>query len=64
MKVALYVRVPTTRQEAENQLQDLREFCKRSSYEIFAEYVDVMSGKEDNRPAFTKLFLRCPQEVI
>ena len=62
MKVALYVRVSPTHQEAENQLQNLRGFCKRGSYEIFVEY--VMSGTEDKRPAFTKLFLRYPQEVI
>lgn len=56
MKVAVYVRVSTTHQEAENQLQDLRGFCMRSSYEIFDEYVDVISGTEDKRPAFDNLF--------
>jgi len=56
MKVAIYVRVSTHKQEAENQLQHLRSYCENSQYNITEEYVDVISGKEKSRPAYDKLF--------
>ena len=57
MKVAIYVRVSTDKQESENQLIELREYCKSSDYQIFNEYVDIISGKEDKRPNWDQLFL-------
>lgn len=57
MKVAIYVRVSTDKQESENQLIDLREYCKSSEYQIFNEYIDIISGKEDKRPNWDQLFL-------
>ena len=57
MKVAIYVRVSTTKQEVENQLIQLREYCKKNNYEIFKEYVDVISGKETSRPSYDTMFL-------
>lgn len=57
MKVAIYVRVSTTKQEVENQLIQLREYCKKNNYEIFKEYVDVISGKETSRPSYDRMFL-------
>jgi len=56
MKVAIYVRVSTNKQEVENQLVQLREYCKKNSYEIFHEYIDVISGKETSRPSYDKMF--------
>ena len=56
IKVAIYVRVSTEKQEALNQLIQLRNFCENSKYEIFKEYVDVISGKETSRPGFDLLF--------
>jgi len=55
-KVAIYVRVSTDKQEANNQLVQLREYCNKAQYDIYQEYVDVISGKETSRPAFDKLF--------
>jgi len=55
-KCAIYVRVSTEKQEAENQLIALREYAARSGWEIFKEYVDIISGKEKSRPAFDQLF--------
>lgn len=55
-KAVLYVRVSTDKQEAENQLVDLREFAKKQGYSIYWEYKDIMSGKINSRPAFNKLF--------
>jgi DNA invertase Pin-like site-specific DNA recombinase len=56
MKVAIYVRVSTEKQEAMNQLLQLREYAKRSDWVITEEYVDVTSGKNKKRPAFDELF--------
>ena len=57
MKVAIYVRVSTDKQESENQLIELREYCMSSGYQIFNEYIDIISGKEDKRPNWDQLFL-------
>jgi len=54
--VAIYVRVSTDKQEVENQLLQLRNYCKKSNYIIFHEYCDVISGKQNSRPAFDQLF--------
>lgn len=54
--VAIYSRVSTEGQDAENQLKQLREYCLQRQYSIFHEYVDVMSGKSTHRPAFDGLF--------
>ena len=56
MKVAIYCRVSTTKQEADNQLIQLREYCKKSNYEIFKEYIDIISGKENSRPTYDQMF--------
>jgi DNA invertase Pin-like site-specific DNA recombinase len=57
MKVAaLYVRVSTNKQDVENQLLQLRPYCEKSGYEISQIYTDIVSGAEDNRPAFMQLF--------
>jgi len=61
-KCAIYVRVSTTHQEAENQLYDLREYSKRSGYIVFEEYVDVISGKEKSRPAYDRMFIHAHQK--
>jgi len=57
MKVAMYVRVSTDKQEVLNQLVQLRAYCKQKGYEVFNEYVDVISGKEKSRPAYDLMFL-------
>jgi len=55
-KVAIYSRVSTNKQEVENQLLELREWCKRSNYEIFNEYVDIAeSGSKINRPSLKRM---------
>jgi len=56
MKAAIYVRVSTTKQEAMNQLNQLRDYCSKSNYVIFKEYVDVISGKENSRPSYDLMF--------
>jgi DNA invertase Pin-like site-specific DNA recombinase len=57
MKIALYARVSTKDkgQDTENQLQQLRDFCQRQGWDIAHEYVDHLSGKNGDRPAFQKM---------
>lgn len=55
-KVAIYVRVSTDKQELENQLRELKEYCKKSNWQIYKIYSDVASGSEDNRPDYNKMF--------
>lgn len=45
-KVALYARVSTGEQTAENQIAALREYARAQGFEIFGEFVDVQSGAE------------------
>ena len=55
-KVVIYVRVSTGKQEVNNQLIQLREYCNKCNYEIYKEYIDVISGKENSRPSYDKMF--------
>jgi DNA invertase Pin-like site-specific DNA recombinase len=57
-KVALYARVSTKdgRQDTENQLIALREYCQKQGWEIAAEYVDHESGGHSRRPHFQQMF--------
>lgn len=56
MKVGIYARVSTTMQEIENQLLQLREYCQRNGYEIFAEYIDEgISGAKRKRPQLNRM---------
>src|ERR1043166_182209 len=44
MRVALYARVSTSRQETENQLSILRESCAKAGDTIVKEYVEQITG--------------------
>jgi DNA invertase Pin-like site-specific DNA recombinase len=57
IQVALYVRVSTTKQEAENQLLQLRVYAEKYNYQIYKEYIDIISGKETSRPFYDKMFI-------
>ena len=58
MNVALYARVSTRdgRQDTQNQLIQLREYCHRQGWTVYREYVDQASGGTANRPEFKRLF--------
>jgi DNA invertase Pin-like site-specific DNA recombinase len=57
MKVAIYARVSTKeKQEVQNQLDQLRQFCNREGWEIYKEYIDKESGATANRTHFKELF--------
>jgi DNA invertase Pin-like site-specific DNA recombinase len=57
-QVALYSRVSTKcgKQDVENQLEQLREFCRRQSWKVVREFVDQASGKRSDRAAFQAMF--------
>ena len=62
--MALYARVSTRDkgQDTENQLAQLREFCRRQEWTITHEYVDHVSGKRgDNRPEFQQMLADAAQ---
>ncbi|HTR38605.1 MAG TPA: recombinase family protein [Bryobacteraceae bacterium] len=57
-RVALYARVSTKdgRQDTENQLIALREYCAKQGWEIIGEYVDHETGGHSRRPHFQRMF--------
>ena len=57
-KVALYARVSTKdgRQDTDNQLLQLREFCAKQGWDIVSEYVDHETGGHSRRPHFQRMF--------
>ncbi|HYS72459.1 MAG TPA: recombinase family protein [Thermoplasmata archaeon] len=55
-RTAIYARVSTDRQETENQLRELREFCSKRGYAIVRECVDEdVSGKVARKPQLEDL---------
>lgn len=56
MKIALYVRVSTDKQETENQAVQLRDFAAKQDWEIFREYCDYESGSKNDRVQFQQMF--------
>lgn len=66
MKTAVYARVSTKdgRQDAENQLKQLRTFAATQGWEIVHEYVDKASGKRGDRDQFQKMFTAASKREI
>jgi len=44
MRIAVYARVSTEDQTSENQLRELRDWCKRQEHPIVKEYVEEETG--------------------
>lgn len=60
--VALYARVSTRdRQAVENQLRELRDYCRNRGWVIAGNYVDLESGAVAEREAFQRLFIHAHQ---
>lgn len=55
MKVAIYARVSTRKQDETNPLPRLRETAVNRGYEIYREYTDEASAKDANRPGWKDL---------
>lgn len=56
MRVALYLRVSTDKQETENQAAQLRDFAAKQGWEIVREYADYESGSKADRTEFRQMF--------
>lgn len=55
MKVAIYSRVSKDSSDNTNQLIILRDYCQKMNYTIYNEYVDIISGAKENKPAFKEM---------
>lgn len=56
MKVAIYSRVSTTKQETENQVFKLIEYCDNMGYEVFKVYIDdAVSGISTIKPRLEQM---------
>jgi DNA invertase Pin-like site-specific DNA recombinase len=63
MKIAIYARVSTGKQETGNQLHQLREFAARQGWDVVAEYVDTVTGSgKVERPQFKKMLMDASQK--
>lgn len=56
MKIALYLRVSTDKQETENQAVQLREFAAKQGWQTVREYCDYESGSKSDRAEFQRMF--------
>jgi DNA invertase Pin-like site-specific DNA recombinase len=58
LRTALYARVSMKdrRQDTENQLSQLRQFCESEGWTVTKEYIDRASGKRSDREQFLNLF--------
>lgn len=55
MKVGLYTRISRDSSDNTNQLLLLRDYCQKMGYEIYDEYVDIISGGNPNKPEFSRM---------
>ena len=55
MKVAIYCRISTDEQNLNHQLDINRNYCERNQHNIYNEYLDIISGTKDSRPAFNQM---------
>jgi DNA invertase Pin-like site-specific DNA recombinase len=65
LRVAIYSRVSTDKQDSENQLVQLREFASRQNWEVVAEYIDQgQSGSKagNSRPEFSRMMQDASQK--
>jgi DNA invertase Pin-like site-specific DNA recombinase len=56
MKIAIYARVSTDKQDTENQLVQLREFAAKQGWTVVGEYTDYESGSKSDRAEFQRMF--------
>jgi putative DNA-invertase from lambdoid prophage Rac len=56
MKVAIYMRVSTTKQDTLNQELQLKKYCEKQLWGVTQIYKETISGKETSRPQFDFLF--------
>lgn len=65
MKVAVYVRVSTGKQDADNQKIDLLKYIDNTDdWELYQVYEDTITGKSQSRPAFDALFVDAHRKLF
>lgn len=57
MKIGIYSRVSKESSDNTNQLLILRDYCQKMNYEIYDEYIDIVSGGASNRPEFNRMMI-------
>ncbi len=55
LRAALYARVSTPGQDPLDQLRELRQYAAARGFKIAEEFVDVVSGAKERRPALDRL---------
>jgi len=55
MDCVVYLRVSTTKQELQNQLDQIRIYCRAKNYTIIQIFQDKTSGYNDKRPEFDNM---------
>lgn len=61
----MYARVSTKLQDASMQLEELREYARRrGDLDTIGEYVDVLTGAKDSRPALNEVMTLARQRKI
>jgi DNA invertase Pin-like site-specific DNA recombinase len=56
MRIAVYARVSTEGQDAQNQIIEMRQFAAKQDWQIAREYVDHESGAKGDRAQFQQMF--------
>lgn len=56
--VAIYARVSTHEQDPDMQLMALRDYAKKRDFNIFNEYIDVISAKAETRENYVRLTIK------
>jgi DNA invertase Pin-like site-specific DNA recombinase len=66
MKAAIYARISTSdgRQDADNQVRELRQFAGAQQWEIVGEYIDHESGGKADRAEFRRMFADAAQRTF
>ena len=65
VRVALYGRVSTADQTADNQLIDLRQYCKERGWALTEEFIDTgISGSKASRPALDRLMNKAKKRQL
>jgi putative DNA-invertase from lambdoid prophage Rac len=62
-KVAIYIRVSTTKQNIENQKLQLISYCEKSGYEVFKIYSDIC-GSFGKRKEYDNLFIDAHKKLF
>lgn len=52
MKVAIYNRISTNKQNLDIQEKICRKYCENQKFKVYAVYKDIYSGAKDSRPSF------------